>query len=244
MELRRLVLRVLVGATVVASGAGILALLRGELTDTDLRVMATSLLFAVATTLAAAGAALLPDRRRARARLGTLTVAATALAFAGLTVALWAEPEREWFWRPVLCLSIAALEGAHASFALARRRVADRPATVAAARIALVGTAASAVLTLVPAAIPLDPPDDQVEAYGKLLGAVLVVQLAATVVASLLRRLVGGAPERPLLAAEDPADRLRREVVAAADRIERLTGDTRVRGSASVCGPSPNAAAG
>jgi hypothetical protein len=228
VDLRRLLLRALLVAAVVAGAAAVLALARDDFTDTDLKTIATSLLFGLASTLAAAGVAARGDGgSRGAALLGTVTVIATGTAFVLVTAGLWSDADGDGFWRPAACLGVVALEGAHASYVVARRGR-DDPATARVAGLLAVGAAAlSAVLVLVPTSGLAD--DDLQEGYRQFLGVVLVVQIVSTIVAALARRLGGTVPERPLLAPEDPADRLRRGVLAAADRIEQLADDPRVR---------------
>ena len=225
MEVRRFVLRVLLGATVLAGGVGALALVRGDLTDADWKVIVTSLLFALATTLGAAGVAL-ADRRTTWARgIGGATVLAAGLAFVMTVGGLWAEPDdADGFWRATLCFGILAFEGAHACFVLARARSTDSEAVRAATIVALAGTVSSSILTVVPLALDTQDPD---EGYAKLLGVILIAQVVATLVATLGRRLAAE-PELSQLEPEDPVARLRREVSATADRIERLTPDAQV----------------
>jgi hypothetical protein len=227
LDLRPLVLRALLGAALVAGAAALIALARGEFTDTDTKVILTSLLFGLASTMAAAGVAAHGRSGAARA-LGALTVVATGVAFGLVLVGLWAGAGGDGFWRPVACIGVVALEGAHASYVVARARE-DDPATARSAGFVAVAAAAlSGLLALIPIS-GLGDDDDLGAGYVKLIGAVFVVQTTATVVAPLARRIGGAAPERPLLAVEDPAERLRREVRATADRIEHLTTDARIR---------------
>jgi peptidoglycan/LPS O-acetylase OafA/YrhL len=229
MQLRRLVLRVLVAAVLVAGAAALVGLAGGDFSDTDFKVIGTSLLFGVAGTLAATGVAVGERPRRWARRLGALTAASTVGAFVLVTYGMWTETDSGAFWRVAGCAGIVALESAHASFVLARRRDDDPPAVGSAALLAVAAAAVSCVLALAPVSGALDDDAADGDAYLQALGIVLVVQIVATVVATLLRRLGGTPPERPLLAPEDPADRLRREILAAADRIEFLAPDPGVR---------------
>jgi hypothetical protein len=226
LDLRPLVLRTLLAAALVAGAAALIAFARGELTDTDTKVILTSLLFGLASTMAAAGAAA-HDRSGAARALGALTVIATGAAFGLVLVGLWADVDGDGFWRPVACIGVVALEGAHASYVVARAREDDPASARTAGLVAVTAAGLSGLLALLPISGVGD--DDLGAGYVKLIGAVLVVQTTATVVASLVRRIGGAAPERPLLAVEDPAERLRRELRATADRIEHLTTDPRIR---------------
>jgi hypothetical protein len=77
LHLGRIVLRILIGALCVAAAVASYALLGGEFSDTDWKVIATSALFALTSSLAAAG---LGVRERARL-LGDATVAAAGASF-------------------------------------------------------------------------------------------------------------------------------------------------------------------
>jgi hypothetical protein len=225
-DLRALVLRALLAAALVAGAAALFALARGEFTDTDAKIIVTSLLFGLASTMAAAGVAA-RDRRGAARPLGTVTVAATGAAFALLVGGLWADADSETFWRLTGCVGVIALETAHASYVIARARSGGPASARTAGAIAVAAAGLSGVLALIPGSGVADDSDVS-DTYLKLVGAVLVVQVVATVVAALARRMGGAPPERPLLAPEDPDAALRRGVLEAADRIERLAADPRV----------------
>jgi hypothetical protein len=82
----RIVLRILIGALCVSAAVASLAiLLRREISDTDGNVILTSMLFALASAMAAAGYAV-ADRAKT---LGVATVVAAAASFALFTIAIW-----------------------------------------------------------------------------------------------------------------------------------------------------------
>jgi hypothetical protein len=221
-EVGRIVIRVVVGSLLVAGAAACVALLGGGFSDLDWKIIATSTLLALVSATAGAGLAV----RHRQAALGTTTTALSLLAFVLVLVGMWPELDSETFWRITGCVAIGALEGAHASFVLSRRRDDDPAGAVTATRVAVVAAAISSVMGILPAAGATSESIDA-EGYAQILGVVLVIQLVATAVAPLLRRL-GTDAARPAAAALSPADRLADEIAAAADRIERIAAHPQV----------------
>jgi hypothetical protein len=223
ISIGRAVMRILIAALCVAAVVASIALLRGEFSDTDWKVIATSTLFAVASSMAAAGVAV---RERSEA-LGAVTVGAVVLAFALVTTGIWGELDGEAFWRFTACVSIVALEASHIAFVLSRLRRSD-PAGVAAFTRAAVGLAAiSGAMGVAPLA-GLVPDDGDFTAYGSILGVILVGQLLCTALAPLLRRLHATA-ERPVIEAPAPEQSLASELFAVAERLEQLGAGPQVR---------------
>ena len=219
----RAVLRILIAALCVAAVVASVALLRGEFSDTDWKVIATSTLFALASAMAAAGIAV-----RARlASLGALTVGAVVLAFALVSTGLWAEIDGETFWRLTGCVSIVALESSHIAFLLSRLRAADSPRVGAVTRTAVALAAISGAMGVAPLA-GLVPDGGDYTLYGEILGVVLVGQLLCTALAPLMRKLQASA-ERPAIAVPTPAQSLASELVAVAERLEQLGAGPQVR---------------
>src|SRR3954471_25068246 len=138
----RTVLRLVVAGLIVAGAAAIVALLRGELGDTDWKVIASSTLFALVSATTGSGFA----ARHRHPLLGWGTVALSLGAFGLVLVGMWPELDDGGFWRVAGVIAIGALEGAHASFVLAWRRDGDRPATIAASRIAVAAAAVSTAM--------------------------------------------------------------------------------------------------
>jgi hypothetical protein len=219
----RIVLRILIASLCLAAVVACIALLRGEFSDTDWKVIATSTLFALASSMAGAGIAV-RDRLTV---LSALTVGAVVLAFTLVSVGMWAEIDGETFWRVTGCVSIVALESAHISFVLSRLRASD-PAVVATVTRAAVGLAAiSGAMGVAPLA-GLLPDDGDFMAYGEILGVVLVGQLLCTALAPLLRRLRAG-DEHPAIEVPAPSQSLASELFAVAERLERLGAGPHVR---------------
>jgi hypothetical protein len=223
MSIGRAVLRILIAALCIAAVVASIALLRGEFSDTDWKVIATSTLFALASSMAAAGIAV-RDRLES---LGALTVGAVVLAFALVTVGMWGEIDGETFWRFTACVSIVALEAAHIAFVLSRLRAADPPAVATVTRAAVALAAISGAMGVAPVA-GLLPDDGDFVAYGEVLGVVLVGQLLCTALAPLLRRLRAG-DERPAVEVPAAQQSLAGELFAVAERLERLGAGPQVR---------------
>jgi hypothetical protein len=219
----RAVLRILIAALCVAAVVASIALLRGEFSDTDWKVIATSTLFALASSMAAAGIAV---RERA-ALLGAVTIGAVILAFALVTVGIWAEIDGETFWRFTACVSIVALESAHIAFVLSRLRASDPPAVATVTRAAVGLAAISGAMGVTPLA-GLVPDDGDFTVYGEILGVVLVGQLLCTALAPLLRRLRAG-DERPAVEVPAPHPSLASELFAVAERLEQIGAGPQVR---------------
>ena len=223
ISIGRAVLRILIAALCVAAVVASIALLRGEFSDTDWEVIATSMLFALASATAAAGIAV---RERSEA-LCAVTIAAVVLAFALVTVGLWADLDGETFWRVTACVSIVALESSHMAFVLSRLRAFDPPGVAAVTRTAVVLAAISGAMGVAPLA-GLLPDDGNYTVYGEILGVVLVGQLLCTALAPLLRRLKA-TEERAAIEVPAPGLSLASELIAVAERLERLGAGPQVR---------------
>lgn len=223
LPLGRIVLRILIGALCVAAVVASYALLGGDFTDTDWKVIGTSTLFALTSSFAAAG---LGVRDRARV-LGDATVVAAASAFVLVTFGMWVEIDGEVFWRVTGIVAIGALESAHVAFIRSRLRPADPPGVARVTRAAVGLAVVSAAMGIAPLAGVLSGNGDEA-AYFEILGVVLVGQLLCTALAPLLRRLSAGA-ERPVVAVPSGRERLVLELTAVADRLERLDAGPQVR---------------
>jgi hypothetical protein len=213
LPLGRIVLRILIGALCVAAAVACYAMLGGEFSDTDWKVIGTSTLFALASSMAAAG---LSVRERAPA-LGGAGVATAAAAFVLVSLGMWVELDSELFWRVTGIVAIVALESAHVAFVWSRLRPTD-PTSVARITRAAIGLA---VVSAVMGIAPIAGLEGDETLYVEVLGVVLVGQLLCTVLAPLLRRLSAGA-ERPVIAVPTERESLATELTAVADRLERL----------------------
>jgi hypothetical protein len=221
LPLGRIVLRILIGALCVAAAVACYALLGGEFSDTDWKVIGTSTLFALASSLAAAG---LSVRERAPV-LGAVGVVTAAAAFVLVSFGMWVELENEAFWRVTGIIAIVALESAHVAFVWSRLRPTDPTGVARIGRAAIGLAVVSAVMGIAPIA-GLDGGDETL--YFEILGVVLVGQLLCTVLAPLVRRLNAGA-ERPVIAVPTEHERLVAELTAVAERLEGLDAGPQVQ---------------
>jgi hypothetical protein len=213
LPLGRIVLRILIGALCVAAAVASYALLGGDFSDTDWKVIATSTLFALTSSFAAAG---LSVRERAPV-LGATSVASAAAAFVLISFGMWAELDGEIFWRVTAIIAIVALESAHVAFVWSRLRPTD-PTGVARITRAAIGLA---VVSAAMGIAPLAGLEGDETLYFEVLGVVLVGQVLCTVLAPLVRRLSAGA-ERPVIAVPSERERFAIELTAVAERLERL----------------------
>src|SRR3954451_4491719 len=177
------VLRLVAVALCIAAFAAIVSIVSGDFSEGDLKVIGTSVLFAVAASTGGAGATLRLRGGEVDVALGTIVLAASIAAFAMVTYGIWAEGDSEGFWRTAGVLAIVAVDGAHASFVLARQRPADPPAARTATVITVLASAISATLGVL--AVTGAAQGDNWE----LLAVVLVIQLLGTALAPVLRRL-------------------------------------------------------
>jgi hypothetical protein len=222
-RLGRLVLRILIAALCVAAVAASAGLLSGNFSDTDGKVIATSLLFALASATAAAGEA---GRRRDRV-LGVGTEAASLATFVLVSVVLWLDVDDDATLRICGILAIVALEGAHMCFVRSRQRPGDTPSVRTLTTLAMGLAVLSAAGGILPLA-GLLPDDGDYRLYGEFLGVVLVAQLLCTALPPLVRRLRAG-DDPPAVAVPTDSERLARELESVAERLKRLGADPRVR---------------
>jgi hypothetical protein len=220
LPLGRIVLRILIGALCVAAAVASYALLGGEFSDTDWKVIGTSTLFALASSMAAAGISV----RERVPILGSVTVGAAAAAFVLVSFGMWAELDGEAFWRVTAIIAVVALETAHVAFIWSRLRPADPPSVARIARAAI----GLAVISTAMGIAPIAGLEGDETLYFEILGVVLVGQLLCTVLAPLVRRLNAGA-ERPAVAVPTERERLVAELTAVAERLERLDAGPQVQ---------------
>ena len=229
----------LVGALTVAAVTASAALLQGDFDDTEWRVIATSLGFAVFSATAAAGATV---RLRAADRLqdlGLLTLVTSAAAFALLGAALWIDWDADGLWRAWGCTALAALASSHASVVSSARRSTDSGAIDAIASLSIATGVGDAFLLGLGVAGVVDDID---EGLAQFMGVLVILLLLTTVLPPIMRRLqpaparaepapqrrelpvdAGGEPVLPTT--ERASAALAAEVMAAADRIEDLNRD-------------------
>ena len=232
---RRALYLALAIALCVAALTAVCAILSGDFDETDARVIATSLGFAVFSATAASGASLrFRDSKELRA-LGLATIAVSAVSFSLWLVAIWSDGD-ENAWRWFGSMALATFACSHASIVSGALRGTDAPMVqlVAMASIALGVVDSTFGILAVSGAV-----DEVAEGLAKLMAVLVILLLLTTVLPPILRRLQRPAVEAPLsgagappaahaIAASAPVStplRLAEEVLAAADRIETLNAD-------------------
>ena len=224
----------LVAALTVAAVTASAAPLEGDFDDTELRVIATSLGFAVFSATAAAGATV---RMRAAERLqdlGLVTVVTSSAAFLLLGAALWIDWDAEPLWRAWGCTGLAALASSHACVVSAARRSTDTGLIDAIASVSIATAVGDAFLLGLAVAGVVDDID---EGMAQFMGVLVIVLLLTSVLPPIMRRLepapasaqrVPSPPARETASApraERASAALAAEVLAAADRIQELNAD-------------------
>jgi hypothetical protein len=191
--LTRVVLGLVAGSLCVAALAAVIALVSGDFSDGDWKVIGSSVLVALASSTGGAGVGLRLRATNAAVTFGTVVVAASAAAFALVNYGIWADVDDDLFWQATGVVAIVALDGAHACFVLARRRGTDPGAVELATGVATLAAAISGTFGILAVTGVAD------DGPWQLLAVVLVIQLLATALAPLLRRM---ADEQPAAAAD------------------------------------------
>lgn len=207
-EITRAVLRLVAGSLCVAALAAVVAIVSGDFSDGDWKVIGSSVLVALASSTGGAGVGLRLRGTSAAVTLGTVVAAASVTAFALVNYGIWVGVDDDVFWRAAGVVAIVALDGAHACFVLARRRATDpAPVKLATGVAALTAAISGTFGILAVTGLADDGP-------WQLLAVVLVIQLLATALAPLLRRMAG---ERPTATAD--AFRTRQGDIASELRV-------------------------
>jgi hypothetical protein len=233
VAVRRALSWALVAALCVAALTAIVAILSGNFDDTDGRVLASSLGFAVFSATAASGASLRYRESESLRTLGLAAMALSAVSFLLLLVALWNDTGDD-AWRWFGCAALAALGCSHASLVSGASRDTDTPTVRALckASIALAVVESFSGILLVSGAT-----EEADDGMAQLLAVLVILLVLSTALPPIMRRL-----QRPLVAVAPPAGRspstepaaapsrrpplpLVADVLAAADRIEALNGD-------------------
>jgi hypothetical protein len=215
-QIRRFAARSLAGGLSLAALVAIVALLTGDLNDTDGKVILTSIGFALCSATGASGAA---ARLRGLDLLGGVTLVASVAAFVLLVAGLWSgDWGSEGIWRSFGCVGVVGLAGSHACVMLGARRRDDSDAVRHITTVALWLGAIDAFGAI----LPISGLGDTNEVWGRIFGASLVLLVLASVLPSILRRAQpAGAPA----SSNGGADSLATHVVRIADRIDVLNSD-------------------
>lgn len=206
----------LVAGLTIAALTAVGALLAGDLDDTSLRVILTSIGFAIASSTAAVGAAQRLGPSAGLRALGTATAVLSGVTFVLLALGLWTgDWGSEGIWRAFGCAAVLAVSGAHACVVLGARRPTDgdgvRTLVVASVALALFDTvgALAAITGLA---------EDVAGDMAQLFAATLVLLVLTSVLPPILRRTQSPTKTAP----QTQMQRFAGEVEAAADRIEEL----------------------
>ena len=226
-SIRRFASLALVTGLCFAAAAAVLALLTGSFGDTDVRVILSSVGFAVFSATGSAGAAARLRPSESLRKLGTATLLVSVIAFLLLLFGLWSNPH-DWgsedVWRWFGCIGVLAVAGSHACVMLGARRRDDSDAIRLLTLSSLGLGAFDGVALILPLAELVDDVD---EPWPNIFGASLVLLVLTTVLPPVLRRAQPVA--RPAPGANGnggPADEfLASAVIRIADRIDLLNSD-------------------
>jgi hypothetical protein len=232
-SIRRFAGIALVTGLSTAAAAAVLALLTGNFDETDLRVILTSIGFAVSSAVGSTGAAarLRPVERLQL--LGTLTLGAAVGAFCLLLLGLWTDMDSwgsEGVWRAFGCVAMIGIAGSHACALLGAERRTDTEAIRLLTRIAVALATVDSFAVILQIVEITDGFEDP---WPRIFGATLVLLVLATILPAILRKMQSAAPAP---AAPAPAETrnghiaqtdvfLADAVIRVADRIEVLNAD-------------------
>jgi hypothetical protein len=218
--------RALVGGLCLAAGVAVIALLTGDLGDTETRVILTSVGFAATSGTGSAGATarLRPSERLQL--LGGATVVASIATFGLLVLGLWTSLDdwgSEGLWRAFGCFGVLAVAGSHACVMLAARRPRDTDAI----RLLTIASLAFSAIDTTAAILPIAGlVDDVNEGWARLVGATLVLLVLTSVLPPILRRMQPATAPATANGKPDAApDFFATAVVQIVDRIDVLNAD-------------------
>jgi hypothetical protein len=205
--------RALIAGLCVAAAVAIVALLQGDFSDTEWRIVGTALGFSLFTALGGAGDALRRQAQDRPALVGGATVVAAAIAFALLLAACWIDVDSDTLWQAWGAVSFVALWGSLASLILRGRRASDSSSIAILIVVSLVtsGLATTAAVLTVTEAV-----DDVSDGLVRLIGVVLVLALLSSVLPPIMRRL-DRTPAPQGMSLHEVAD----EISSVAGRLER-----------------------
>ena len=210
----------------VAAAAAVLALLTGSFDDTDVRVILTSIGFAVASATGSSGAAARLRASHALHLLGTATVLASIAAFVLLLAGLWTDMDQwgdEGIWRAFGIFGVLGVAGSHACLILGARRRTDSEAV----RLLTLASLGFSIFDTTAVLLPLlELVADVEEPWPNIFGAGLVLLVLTSILPPILRKMQ---PAAPAPSANGNLDRgtvfLAGAVLEIADRIELLNSD-------------------
>jgi hypothetical protein len=217
-SIRRAAGRALAAGLTIAALTAVVALVDGDFGDVQVRVILTSIGFAIASATAASGASQRLKASRVLRMVGTVTMLVSVLAFVLLAVGLWTTIDdwgNEDVWRAFGVSGLLAVAGSHACLVLGARRPSDGDFITALVFASL----ALAVLDTLASILPISGLAEEVGGdTAQLLAATLVLLVLTSVLPPILRRT-----QRPSeTALQTEMQLFAGEVEAAADRIDEL----------------------
>jgi hypothetical protein len=215
-SIRRAAGQALVAGLTIAALTAVVALLTGSFDDTEVRVILTSIGFAITSSTAAIGAAQRYRRSAALRALGTATALLSGATFVLLVLGIWTNDwGTEAIWRAFGCTSVLAVSGSHACLVLGARRPSDTDLI----RSLVIASVALAVFDTVGALLPISGIAEGVTDVAQLFAATLVLLVLTSVLPPILRRIQPAREGVPATALQ----RFAGEVEAAAERIDELS---------------------
>jgi len=226
--IRRTLGWILVGALCLAALIAIVAILDGGFDEHDLRMIATSIAFAIYSAVGASGASLRLRASENLRTLGLVTIVCSVAAFLLLLPALWIDEDHETLWRWWGAATLAAFATSHASLMTGAFRDTDSASVRALGWISIVLATFDSSLGVLAIAEAFETID---EGFAQLVAVLVVLMVLTTALTPIVRRMQRSAPTTaaavppaPAAPAPPPAT-LSAEVIAAADRIEALNAD-------------------
>jgi len=223
-SIRRFLMRALAASLSVAAAAAVLALLTGDFGDIDVRVILTSLGFAICSATGSSGAAARLRGSGTLKLLGTITVAASIVAFVLLLIGLWRTTD-DWgsddIWRAFGCVAVAGIATSHACVMLGALRRNDSDAVRSFTFASLGFGALDAIAVMLPLSGLAEGIDDP---WPRIFGAALVLLVLTSLLPPILRRSARIASSSAGVNGRTPTepDSFASAVVEIADRIDVL----------------------
>jgi hypothetical protein len=204
----------LAGGLTIAALTAVVAIVSGDFDDTEVRVILTSIGFAISSATASAGAAQRFSPTSALRALGTATAVLSGVTFVLLALGLWTNDwGTEGIWRAFGCTGVLAVAGAHACLVLGARRSTDGEGV----RLLVLASIGLAILDTLGAFLAISGLTGMGD-LAQLFAATLVLLVLTSVLPPILRRTQSPTKTAP----QTQMQRLAGEVEAVADRIEEL----------------------
>jgi hypothetical protein len=209
-----------------AAAAAVLALLTGDLDETDTRVILTSIGFAFCSAVGSTGATARLRPSETLRTLGTATVIAASASFVLLLMGLWTNMDdwgSEGIWRTFGCVAVLGIAGSHACAMLGAARSSDTDAIRMLTTTAMGLGAFDALALILPIAGLMDDIDDP---WPRIVGASLVLLVLTSVLPPILRKMQPATVTPSANGHADASDEfLASAVIRIADRIDLLNSD-------------------